>query len=117
VPVNIRIDDDIVVLSNFARLMNDPRHFDASRNVQDLIDQGRRKFIFELRDVGEMGASGVGLLVTLTRLVRKHQGDVVLAAPSRAMEKLLDELQMDTFWEVFDSTQAAEESFHSDRAS
>ena len=47
-----------------------------------------------------MGSSGFGLLMTITRLVRKHGGEVVLMSPSRVMEKLLDEMRMDHYWEV-----------------
>ena len=34
-PLNIRTDGDIVILSNFGRLMNDPRYIDASRDTSD----------------------------------------------------------------------------------
>ncbi|MDR3633364.1 MAG: STAS domain-containing protein [Isosphaeraceae bacterium] len=106
-PVNVRVVNEVVVLSNFGRLMNDPRHFDASRDVQDLIDRGYRKYVLELRGLGAMGTSGVGLLVTLARLVRKHDGEIVLAAPTPAMERLLEELRLDSFWDVFPGVEEA----------
>jgi anti-sigma B factor antagonist len=109
--VNVRVDDRVVVLSNFGRLMDDPRHFDTTRVVKDLLEQGHRDFVLELRGIGDLGPSGLGLLVTITRLVRRHDGDVVLAHPSRSMEKLIDEMQMDAYWEVFPSVAEAEESF------
>ena len=37
--LNIRIDGDIAILSNFARLMNDPRYVDARMDLRDLLDQ------------------------------------------------------------------------------
>lgn len=106
-PVNVRTARDVVVLSNFGRLMNDPRHFDASRDVQELVDAGYRKFVLELRGVGDMGPSGIGLLVTVTRLVRKHEGEVVLASLTPAMQKRLDELRLDEFWDVYPSVDDA----------
>ena len=48
-PMNVRMDQDIVILSNIGQLMNDPRHFDAGRDVEALLDDGYRKFIIELR--------------------------------------------------------------------
>jgi anti-anti-sigma factor len=99
-PVHIRVDGDLVILSNFGRLMNDPRHFDASQDVKAMLDQGFRKFAIELRGVVELGPSGVGLLVTITRLVRQYGGEAVLVSPSRSMEKIIDELQLDAFWEI-----------------
>jgi anti-sigma B factor antagonist len=110
-PVHVRFGGSVVVLSNFGGLMNDPRHFDAIRDVQDLLDQGHRDFVLELRGIGELGPGGLGVLVTITRLVRRHDGEVVLARPSRSMEKLIDEMQMDTYWEVFPSVEEAAASF------
>jgi anti-sigma B factor antagonist len=110
-PVNVRVDKSVVVLSNFGRLMNDPKHFEAGRIVQDLLDQGHREFVLELRGINELGPGGLGLLVTITRLVRRHDGEVVLAGPSRGMARLIDEMQLDAYWEVFGSVEEAEESF------
>ena len=98
--IQIRADGDLVVLSSFGRLMDDPRHFDASRDVEEMLDQGFRKFVLELRGVGTMGASGFGLLMTITRLIRKRGGEVVLTNPSRGMETLIEEMRMDDYWEV-----------------
>ncbi len=53
--LNIRVDGDIVILSNFARLMNDPRYVDASRDVHDLLAQGFKNYIIELAGIKETG--------------------------------------------------------------
>jgi anti-sigma B factor antagonist len=105
--VNIRFDDDVAILSNFGRLMDDPRHFETSRDVGELLDQGRRKFVIELRGVGALGASGIGLLLTITRLIRRRGGEAVLASPSRSMERLIDEMLMDSYWQVFEDVDQA----------
>ena len=54
-PLNVQVDGDIVVLSNFARLMNDPKYVDASRDTRDMIGQGFRKFVLDLGAVRETG--------------------------------------------------------------
>ncbi|WP_165251711.1 STAS domain-containing protein [Paludisphaera soli] len=105
--INIRLDGDVTILSNFARLMNDPRHVDAARDVEDRLDLGERNFVMEMSNVHETGAGLLGLLVTLTRLIRKSRGDVVLAHPSPAIRRLVDEMRMDDFWDVFDTVQEA----------
>src|SRR5262245_7378161 len=87
-PLNIRNDGDVVVLSNFARLMNDPRYVDAGRDVRDLLDQGRRHFILDLGGVRETGSSFLGVLMTLTRQIRQHRGEAVLACLSRETAEL-----------------------------
>lgn len=110
-PVQIRIDGDTVVLSNFGRLMDDPRHFDASKDVDEMLAQGFRNFVLDLRGVGELGPSGVGLLMTITRRVRQDRGDAVLASPSRTVDRLLEEWRLETFWETFENVDRAKASF------
>jgi anti-sigma B factor antagonist len=105
-PVNIRIDGDVVVLSNFARLMNDPRYVDASRDIEELLEEGHRNFILDLAGVRETGSTFLGLLMTLTRRIRRSGGEAALANLTRQMEAfLLVEMQMEEFWDIFGSVQ------------
>lgn len=101
--LNIRLDGDVAILSNFARLMNDPRYVDASRDVLELLDQGVRNFVLELVGIRDTGSSLLGILMTITREIRKRHGDAVVAHPSPAIEKYLAEMQMDEFWDIFPS--------------
>ena len=107
--LNIRFDGRIAVLSNFARLMNDPRYVDAARDVQDLLDQGYRDYVVELAGVRETGASFLGVLMTISREIRNQGGDVVLAHPSREVANYLGMMQMDEYWDIFDTVPEAEE--------
>jgi anti-sigma B factor antagonist len=100
--IHVRFEGQVAILSGIARLMNDPRHFDASRDVGELLDQGYLRFVLELGNVRETGPTVLGLLTTLTRKIRKADGEAVLANVSPAMEKFLDEMQMDSYWDIFD---------------
>ncbi len=113
-PINMRVDGDVAILSNFARLMNDPRYVDAARDVGEMLDQGLRNFVLELAGVHETGASFLGVLVTITREIRRGGGEVVLAHPSRDVEKYLATMQMDEYWDVFASVEAAVRSYRRD---
>ena len=110
--LNIRFDGDVAILSNFARLMNDPRYVDAARDVQDLLDQGYRQYIIELTGVRETGPSFLGVLMTISREIRSQKGDVVLAHPSRDVEKYLVMMQMDEYWDIFGTVEEAAEFFN-----
>ena len=105
--LNVRFAGDVAILSNIARLMNDPRHFDAARDVRELLDQGCRRFVLEVGGVRETGSTVLGLLTTLTRQVRNAGGEAVLANVTPPMEKYLDEMRMDAYWDVFDEAEEA----------
>ena len=113
-PLNIRVDLDIVILSNFGRLMNDPRYSDASRDTGDLLEKGFAKFIFDLGGFRETGSSFLGLLMTMTRRVRQHGGEVVLAHLAPDTAKFINEMQMDDYWDIFQSVEEAKRFFSRD---
>jgi anti-sigma B factor antagonist len=109
--LNVRFDGDVAILSNFGGLLNDPRHFDASRDVRGILDQGYRKFVFELAGIREMGPTAFGLLMTLTRLIRQYKGETVLVRLSRDTKRSIEEMQLEDFWDMFDHVEEATESF------
>ena len=100
-PMSVRVDGDIVVLSNFARLMNDPRYVDASRDTRDMLGQGFRKFVLDLGAVRETGSAFLGLLLTMTRQIRQHGGEAALAHLSQETESFINEMRMDDYWDIF----------------
>jgi anti-sigma B factor antagonist len=112
--LNIRFEGPIAILSNFARLMNDPRYVDAARDVQELLDQGYQNYILELAGVRETGSSFLGVLMTITREIRQRGGEAVLARPSKDVEKYLIMMQMDDYWDIFGSVEDAEKFFDLD---
>src|SRR4051794_6832456 len=105
--LNTRIDGDVAILSNFGGLLNDPRHFDAGRDVKELLEQGYRKFVLELGGIREMGSTSMGLLMTLTRQVRKERGEVVLANLNKITSDYIDKMQLESYWDLFDDAEEA----------
>lgn len=107
-PLNYRFDGDVVILSNFARMMNDPRYVDAARDLDELIDRGATRFVIDLSGARETGASLLGLLMTLSRRIRQADGEVVLANLGREMSSfLLGEMQLEDYWDVLPSVAEA----------
>lgn len=106
-PMHVRFEGDIAVLSNFGRAMNDPRYTDAGREVRELIDGGTRKFVMELRGVGEVGPPLLGVLMTVTREIQRGGGEVVLAGVSPSMQRFLEEMRMEEFWDIFRNVREA----------
>jgi anti-anti-sigma regulatory factor len=102
---------DAVVLSNLARLMNDPRYASAGGAIEAQIAEGRTRWVLELADVRETGGPLLGVLMTLTRRIRQAGGEVVLAHVSRELERALEEMRLDAFWDVYGSVEEALEGF------
>ena len=109
--MNVRLDGQVAVLSNFGRLMNDPRHFDAARDLHALLDEGTRAFVIDLSTLRTIGDAALGLLMTLTRLARQAGAEVVLANATPGVKTYLDEMRLDDYWDVFDDVDEAVRSF------
>lgn len=106
-PVNIRLTGKTVVLGNFSRLLDDPRHVDASRDVRALLEEGHRQFVIDLGGLRELSSTGLALLTTITRLIRQYDGEAVLAHFGRGVATYLDEMRMDAYWEMFPTVDEA----------
>ncbi len=115
-PLNIRVDGDIVVLSNFGRLMNDPKYIDAGRDTSDLLEQGFTKFILDLGGFRETGSSFLGLLMTMTRRIRQHDAEAVLAHLAPVTESFINDMRMDDYWDIFKTVEEAIRFFRPDSA-
>ena len=107
--IHVRFEGEVAILGGIAGLMNDPRHFDAGRDVGELLDRGILRFVLDMDHVRETGSTVLGLLTTLTRKIRQADGEAVLANLTRPMEKFLDEMRMDAYWDVFDDAESAVE--------
>ncbi len=101
------VDGDVVILSNFGGLLNDPRHFDAGKDVRQFLDQGHRKFILEMTNIRDLGDTALGLLLTLTRQIRQAKGEMIIAKPGKGVLSFLNEMQMEDYWSIADTVEEA----------
>jgi anti-anti-sigma regulatory factor len=106
-PIHLRIQGDVAILSNVGRGMNDPRYLDAGQEVRDLLGRGFRSFVVDLSGVHAPGPPLLGVLMTVTRQIRKEGGEVVLAELSRDMKTFLDEMRLEEFWDVYRDVEQA----------
>ena len=106
-PLNARFIGDVAILGNVGRSMNNPRYNDAGLEVDELLDQGCRKFVIEMRAVRETGSPLLGVLMTVTRRIRATGGEVVLAEVSRNVREFLAEMRMADYWDLHDDIEDA----------
>ncbi|MEW4570191.1 STAS domain-containing protein [Tautonia sp. JC769] len=110
-PIDSRVDRGVTIVGNLAGVIHDASLHDAARDLDELLDEGRRRFVFELSGVGPIGPSALGLLMTLTRQIRKRSGEVVFARVGRSTREVLETMQMDAHWDLFRTVPEAIASF------
>jgi anti-sigma B factor antagonist len=79
--------------------------------VRELLDQGYRSILLNLRDVRHIDSAGVGELMSCYTSVRNQGGQLKLMNLSRNVHNLLQITKLVTIFEVEDDEQKAVASF------
>ncbi|MGW0819280.1 STAS domain-containing protein [Streptomyces viridiviolaceus] len=76
-------------------------------HVINHIEQGRRRFIVDLRRVTFMDSTGLGVLVGILKRIRAHEGDLRLAIASREIHQIFRITGLHRVFPIYDSVDAA----------
>jgi anti-anti-sigma factor len=106
-PIDYRMDGDIVIIGNVSGVITDVSTFDAARDLDALLDLGHRRLVLELSGVGTLGPTGLGLLMTLVRQIRRRGGEVVFSRVGRSTQRVFEEMQLDAHVDLFRTTPEA----------
>ena len=82
------------------------------REFENLLSQRyRAQIVFDMSGVVQLDAAGIDLLLTCITRVASHDGELKLAAASAETDLILELTQLNGVVEVFESVEAALESF------
>ena len=90
-----------------------PKRADASiaskarDELQELIESGRTKFVFDMSEVGFVDSSGLSVLVTAARKTRAAGGDVALAGITDPVRSLIELTRLQQTFPMFDDVDPA----------
>ncbi len=77
--------------------------------LDGVVEKGVREVLIDFRDVPFMDSSGIGEILRLYKLVRDHQGEVVLINPNQKLRNLFTMYRFEKFMKIRDSVEAGEE--------
>ena len=102
---------DVAVLEADGRMTRNEGYGVTKKRTTELIDDGRRDFLINLSNVTYMDSTCVGELVSAFITVRNKGGRLKFAEPIGRIKELLSIAKLDSVFEVFDTENAALESF------
>jgi anti-sigma B factor antagonist len=79
--------------------------------VRDLLSEGHRKILFNLRDVHYIDSSGLGHLISAFTSVRKQGGELKLLNLTNKVHDVLQITRLYTVFDIIDDETAAIKSF------
>jgi anti-sigma B factor antagonist len=83
--------------------------FEAS--LQDLMGKGKRHFILDMSQVEFLSSSGLRVLVTTLKSLRKSGGELCIAQPSQRARDAIDIAGLDVLFKFYDDRESAIASF------
>lgn len=101
-----RISGRTVVLEVDGQLIVGNRE-GLKRMVLAALDDGARRFVIDFARTAYIDSSGLGVLISLSKEVRRAGGDLRLASLSEDLQNLFELTRLDTFFRISDSLEEA----------
>ncbi len=107
-----RMVNDVAIISLSGKLLGGPPASDEIKNeVYRLLDDGVRKFVFDLEEVSRMNSSGLGILISALSSIKNRGGELKLAAVNETMEGVLVSTKLNTIFDIYGTAEGAAQSF------
>jgi anti-sigma B factor antagonist len=84
---------------------------DLETELKTQMDQGKVNFVLDLSGVDFLSSSGLRVLVTTLKAVRRSGGDLRLAQPSQRATDAIDLAGLDVLFQAYPDREAAIASF------
>ncbi len=94
-----RVANGVVVVSIDGQLIVVNRQ-ELKQLVQDALDRGDRKFIFDFTRTAYIDSSGLGALVSISKRVREAGGEMRLAGLNEDLRSLFELTKLDTLFPI-----------------
>lgn len=103
--------DDVVILELSGRLTEGTDTQSLSSKLNEMIDEGLTKLVFDLSKVHWIDSSGLGLLIRGYTRMQKNGGELKLARVTRSVNSLLQMTKLTTVFGVYDTVDEAVSSY------
>jgi stage II sporulation protein AA (anti-sigma F factor antagonist) len=80
--------------------------------ISDLIDEGAKKIIVDLKHLKLLDSSGLRVFVGAKRMLDANNGDVKIVNMNKSIKKVFNVTGMDDMFEIYDNIDKAVNSFN-----
>ena len=84
---------------------------ELKQKVLDELERGDRHFLVDFARTGYIDSSGLGVLVSLSKKIREHGGELRLANLNDDLKTLFELTKLDTLFQISETRERALESF------
>ena len=84
---------------------------ELKQRVLEQLEGGDRKFVIDFSNTGYIDSSGLGVLVSLSKKIREHGGELRLSSLNEDLRTLFELTKLDTLFRITDTKEEALEGF------
>ncbi|MEO8946651.1 MAG: STAS domain-containing protein [Gemmatimonadaceae bacterium] len=106
----LKKEGDVVVVDVEGQLIVGNRQ-ELKQKVLDDLEKGERKFLIDFAQTGYIDSSGLGVLVSLSKKIREHGGELRLADLNDDLQTLFELTKLDTLFQISETRERALEGF------
>ncbi len=106
----IHKEGEVCVVSVEGQLIVGNRQ-ELKQKVLDEIERGERKFLVDFSQTGYIDSSGLGVLVSLSKKIREHGGELRLTNLNEDLKTLFELTKLDTLFQIAETRERALDSF------
>ena len=87
------------------------REEEMDRFLTDLVDSGRRKFVFDLHEMEHIVSAGIGALIGFNERLKQNGGRALLARVHPRVNRIFSVMSLDAFFPIFPDVPDAVRAF------
>ncbi|HUG02120.1 MAG TPA: STAS domain-containing protein [Longimicrobiales bacterium] len=106
----VQTEGDVTVVAVEGQLIVGNRQ-ELKQTVLDALETGSRQFLIDFAGTGYIDSSGLGVLVSLSKKIREHGGELRLANLNDDLRSLFELTKLDTLFQISKSREEAQASF------
>src|SRR5699024_8557643 len=108
---NITEYDYCAVIVFEGNVMGGPDAVRMNRRLHELIDKGKVNIVADVSKIELMNSSGLGMLIGGLITLRKADGDLRIAHPTKKIQSLLNVTKLSTVFKQYETVERAIESY------
>ena len=102
--------NDVTVIEVEGQLIVGNRN-ELRKEVLEKIELGEQTFVIDFANTAYIDSSGLGVLVSLSKKIREHGGELLLSSLSEDLRTLFELTKLDTLFRIVEDREQALEGF------
>jgi anti-sigma B factor antagonist len=105
-----RTNGDVTIVDLEGRL-DVQKSMEIEQSINELINSGARKMVFNLKDVEYLSSSGLRIFIAAIRNLKKNDGSLKLANMTDSVKKIFKVVELIDLFEIYPTVEDAVSSF------